>query len=157
MAEQGEERQRTPAQLRLGSLNSVFLIGRVTADPDLRYTPKGTAVINFNIAVNRRYKDPASDEWKDMTSFFTANAWGQQAERLGETLKRGTAVLIEGELRSRSYETKTGDKRTAVEINARRVQVLDKQPYAAGAGSAPARPAEEEPDTPPDQLDDIPF
>jgi len=157
MNDTSEAGGRTSSQLRLGSLNSVFLLGRVTMDPDLRYTPKGTPVIGFRVAVNRRYKDPTTDEWKDQTGFFSANAWGQLAERLGETMKRGSAVLIEGELRSRSYEAKSGEKRTVVEINARRVQVLDK--YAADSGSAPGRgqPADDGPEAPADQLDDIPF
>lgn len=144
------------ADVRLGSLNSVFLLGRVTMDPDLRYTPKGTAVLGFRIAVDRNYKDRATDEWKRETSFFGANIWAQQAERLAETMKKGSAVLVEGELRSRSWETQTGDKRSVVEIHARRVQVLDK---------FESRPAEPAPDDQSqgsdegtsDQLDDIPF
>jgi single-strand DNA-binding protein len=144
----------TSAPLRLGSLNVVVLIGRVTMDPDLRYTPKGTAVLNYRIAVNRRYKDKATDEWKDDTSYFNVNAWGAQAERLGEQMKKGSAVLVEGQLRSRSWETQAGEKRYSVEIWSNRTQVLDK--FNAEAGAAPAT-TEEEPDIPKDQLDDIPF
>jgi len=146
------------AELRLGSLNSVILLGRAVADPDLRYTPKGTPVISFRVAVNRRYKDPTTDEWKDDTSFFTVNCWAQLAERLGERLRKGMAVLIQGELRSRAWETPTGEKRTAVEIHGRSVQVLDKTGGPGPAEAAPdASPPSDEPEVPRDQLDDIPF
>jgi len=161
MPEPDRSGQRNPGMpLRLGSLNYVVLLGRVTMDPDLRYTPKGTAVLGFRIALNRRYKDQASGEWKDQPYYFSVNVWGQQAERLGETMKRGSAVLIEGELRSRSWESQSGEKRSAIEINARRVQVLDKT-YGEGQGPAPQPPAGPEEDAPeaaaPDALDDIPF
>lgn len=145
-------------ELRLGSLNYVVLLGRVTMDPDLRYVPSGTAVLGFRIAVNRRYKDK-SGEWKDDTSYFTVNIWGQAAERLSEQMKRGSAVLVEGQLRSRDWESKSGEKRTSVEIWASRTQVLDKT-GAPGEGGRPAKPSDgndDEPDTPRDQLDDIPF
>jgi len=144
------------ADIRLGYLNNVALLGRVTMDPDLRYTPKGTAVLGFRIACNRRYRDRASDEWKEDTYYFDINVWAQQAERLGETMKKGSAVLVEGELRSRTWETQSGDKRKAVEIHARRVQVLDKYDYRSGDSQEPKeeKPAEGGPS---DQLDDIPF
>jgi single-strand DNA-binding protein len=147
------------APLRLGSLNVVILIGRATMDPDLRYTPKGSAVLNFRIAVNRRYKDKTTDEWKDDTSFFNVNAWGPQAERLSETMKKGSAVIVEGQLRSRTYDTQAGEKRYVVEIWASRTQVLDRigSPAAATETPAPGPAGEDEPDFPKDQLDDIPF
>ncbi|MFO7676124.1 MAG: single-stranded DNA-binding protein [bacterium] len=145
------------ADLRLGSLNIVLLTGRVTMDPELRYTPKGTAVLQFRVAVNRRYPDRSTGEWKEDTSFFTVIVWAQQAERLGEQMKKGSAVMIEGELRSRSWETQSGDKRSVVEIHARRVQVLDR----AAAGEARAETPVVDPEGPPeagtDLLDDIPF
>jgi len=149
------------ADIRLGSLNTLALLGRVTMDPDLRYTPKGTAVLGFRVAVNRRYKDRTTDEWKDDTSYFTVNVWGQQAERVGETMKKGSAVLIEGELRSRSWETQSGEKRSVVEIHARRVQVLDRFGERGAPEPEDAAPAPEtgEAAEPPagDALDDIPF
>jgi len=148
------------AELRLGSLNVVILLGRACADPDLKYTPKGTPVLNFRIAVSRRYKDPASGEWKEEASFFTVTQFGPGAERMGEVMKKGSAVLVEGRLRSRSYETQSGEKRTVVEINAQRVQCLDKFATGAPTPSAPGaeQPAPaEEVDLPPDQVDDVPF
>jgi single-strand DNA-binding protein len=111
-------------------------------------------VLGFRIAVNRRWLDKQSNEWKEDTSFFNVNIWGQSAERLSKTMRKGSAVLVEGQLRSRSWEGKDGEKRYAVDINSTRTQVLDKQEFAPGPG---AGPAEEEPDVPKDQLDDIPF
>jgi single-strand DNA-binding protein len=146
------------AELRLGSLNYLALLGRLTADPDLKYTPKGSPLLKFRIAVSRNYKDQTSGEWKEDVSFFSVNQWGPQAERLGELLKKGTAVLIEGRLRSHSYETASGEKRTVVDINAQRVQCLDKlAPTARPEGAEGQPPAVEEVDVPPDQVDDIPF
>jgi single-strand DNA-binding protein len=147
------------AELRLGSLNVVILIGRVTMDPDLRYTAGGAAVLGFRIAVDRVWRDKTSDEWKKEASFFNVNLWGQAAERLSKTMKKGSAVLVEGQLRSRSWEGKDGEKRYVVEISSNRTQVLDKfgsQPEP-GTPPPPTSPAEDEPDVPRDQLDDIPF
>lgn len=150
-----ERSQRTPAApIRLGNLNVVILLGRVTMDPDLRYTPSGAAVLGFRIAVDRVWRDKATDEWKREASFFQVNLWGQSAERLSKTMRKGSAVLVEGQLRSRSWEGKDGEKRSVVEINAMRTQVLDKPDYSGGSSSGPV---EEEPDIPKDQLDDIPF
>lgn len=143
------------APLRLGSLNTVILLGRTTMDPDLRYTPKGSAVLNFRIAVDRAWRDKATNEWKREASFFTVNVWGQAAERLNETMRKGSAVLVEGQLRSRSWETQNGEKRSVVEIWGSRVQVLDKTGVAGG--EAQPAPPDDEPDFPKDQLDDIPF
>jgi single-strand DNA-binding protein len=143
------------AEIRLGYLNSLCILGRVTMDPDLRYTPKGTAVLGFRIACNRRYKDRTTDEWKDDTYYFTVNVWGQQAERLGETMKKGSAVLVEGELRSRSWEAQDGTKRSAIEIYGRRDQLLDK--FGGGGTPSSEELPEVTPDASADQLDDIPF
>lgn len=144
------------AELRLGSLNYIAVIGRLTHDPELKYTPKGNAVSNFGIAVNRRWKDKETGEWKDDPSFFRISAFGRTAERCGEILKKGSAVLIEGRLRSRSWSTQDGEKRNVVEIVPLRVQFLDK--LAVVSETEPTEPAgEENVDIPKDQLDDIPF
>ena len=155
MAEPERTGQRNPGTpILLGNLNVVILLGRVTMDPDLRYTPSGAAVLGFRIAVDRVWRDKTTDEWKREASFFQVNLWGQSAERLSKTMRKGSAVLVEGQLRSRSWEGNDGEKRYVVEINASRTQVLDKLDFATGQG---ASPVEEEPDTPKDQLDDIPF
>jgi single-strand DNA-binding protein len=155
MPEPERSGQRNPGTpIRLGSLNVVLLLGRVTMDPDLRYTPSGAAVLGFRIAVDRAWRDKATDEWKREASFFQVNLWGQAAERLSKTMRKGSAVLVEGQLRSRSWEGKDGEKKSVVEIYSSRTQVLDKLEFTPGPS---AGPAEEEPDVPKDQLDDIPF
>ncbi|MGQ9677782.1 MAG: single-stranded DNA-binding protein [bacterium] len=152
-----EQQRNNFSNLRLGYLNNVIIMGRVTADADLRYTPKGTPVCSFRIAVNRRYRD--EEEWKEETYFFAVNVWARQAERLSERLKKGTAVLITGELRSRNRDTATGEKRTDITIYGRNVQILDRiaspGPEESESNSLPS--IDDEPDIPKDQLDDIPF
>jgi len=113
------------ADLRLPSINRVTLVGRLTRDPELRYIPSGAAVISFSIAVNRRYK--AQDgEWKEDTTFVNVVAWQALAERLNETLKKGSPVFVEGSLTSRTWETQDGQKRSIVEVRALRVQSLER-------------------------------
>ncbi len=146
------------SNLRLGYLNSVFLLGRLTADADLRYTPKGTPVCEFRVAVNRRYPKKETGEWQEEAYYFPIIIWGQLAERLSERLKKGTAVLIQGELRSRDRETPTGEKRFFLEIFGRSVQILEKTAAFDTPEPEPdIIPPDEEPDIPKDQLDDIPF
>jgi len=129
-------------QLRLGYLNNVLLIGRLVADPELRYTQKGAPVCDFRIACSRRYKNRDTGEWQEETLFINIVAWRRQAELANDYLKKGSSVLIEGSLRSRQWETNQGDKRTATEVVARRIQFLDVQPKdtnaADGEGTVPA-------------------
>lgn len=111
--------------LRLGYLNSVQLIGRLVADPELRYTQKGAPVCDFRIASSRRYKNRETGEPQEETLFINVVAWRRQAELANDFLKKGSAVLIEGRLRSRQWETNAGEKRSAIEVIARRIQFLD--------------------------------
>lgn len=112
-------------QLRLGYLNHVTIIGRLVADPELRYTQKGAPVCDFRIASSRRYKNRDTGEWQEETLFINIVAWRRQAETANDFLKKGSAVLIEGGLRSRQWETTKGEKRSAIEVVARRIQFLD--------------------------------
>ena len=112
--------------LRLHQLNDVKLIGRLTRDPELRFTGKGQAVCRFDLAVNRRYKDPNGGEWKDDTSFVPVVVWREAAQRCADRLKKGSPVYVEGRLKSRAWETKEGQKRTSLEVNALRIQFLAK-------------------------------
>jgi single-strand DNA-binding protein len=98
--------------------NQVVIVGNLTDDPELRYIPNGSAVANFRVAVSRRVPD-GSGGWKDAeTSFFRVNAWRSLGENVAESLTRGTRVMVTGRLRSRTYETKEGESRTVVEIEA---------------------------------------
>ena len=98
--------------------NSVTLVGNLTDDPELRYTPNGAAVCKFRIAVNRRIPD-GSGGWKDgEASYFSVNCWRGLAENVAETLTRGTRVVVAGRLQYRAWENQDGDKRSAVEVEA---------------------------------------
>ena len=107
----------------MASLNKVLLIGNLTKDPELRYTPNGVAVANLRLAVNRKYKDK-SGEWKDDVCFVTVTAWDKQAEVCNQYLQKGRPVFIEGRLQSRSWETNDGQKRNTIDVRAERIQFL---------------------------------
>ena len=95
----------------------VTIIGNLTNDPELRFTPSGAAVANFTVASTPRAFDRQSNEWKDgETLFMRCSVWREVAENVAESLHRGTRVLVTGRLKSRSYETKEGEKRTVVEL-----------------------------------------
>jgi len=96
--------------------NSVTLVGNVTRDPELRFTPSGQAVATFGLAVNRRWQNRQSSEWEEQTSFFDVKCWAQMAENVGESLHRGARVIVSGRLEQRSWETEQGDKRSKVEV-----------------------------------------
>jgi single-strand DNA-binding protein len=104
-------------------LNKVILIGNLTRDPELRSTPGGTSVVNFGIAVNRRYTNRDGEKVEDV-DFFNIVVWGKMGETCHTYIKKGTPVAIEGRLSSRSWQTEDGQKRTAVEVIAENVQFL---------------------------------
>lgn len=107
----------------MANLNKVFLIGNLTRDPELRYTPGGTAVANLGLAVNRRFKDSAG-ELKEEVCFLTVTVWDKQAEACCQYLTKGRPVFVEGVLQSRFWETSDGQKRSAIDVRAERVQFL---------------------------------
>jgi single-strand DNA-binding protein len=96
---------------------TITLIGNLTNDPELRFTPSGSAVANFTIASTPRTFDRNSNEWKDgETLFLRAAVWKEAAENVAESLTKGMRVIVQGRLKSRSYETKDGEKRTVIEL-----------------------------------------
>jgi single-strand DNA-binding protein len=96
----------------------ITLVGNLVDDPELRFTPSGAAVANFRLASTPRTFDRQSNEWKDGdTLFLTANVWRQAAENVAESLQRGMRVIVTGRLKSRSYETREGERRTVFEID----------------------------------------
>lgn len=96
----------------------ITIIGNLTNDPELRFTPSGAAVANFTVASTPRTFDRQANEWKDgETLFMRCSVWRDAAENVAESLHRGTRVLVTGRLRTRSYETKEGEKRTVVELD----------------------------------------
>jgi single-strand DNA-binding protein len=95
----------------------ITVVGNLTADPELRFTPSGAAVANFTVASTPRTFDKGSNEWKDGEALFLrCSVWRQAAENVAESLHKGTSVIVQGRLKQRSYETKEGEKRTVVEL-----------------------------------------
>jgi single-strand DNA-binding protein len=96
--------------------NTITIVGNITRDPELRFTPSGAAQARLGVAVNRRWQDKGSGEWQESTSFFDVTCWRELAENVAESLKRGARVVVTGRLEQRSYEAKEGEKRSIVEI-----------------------------------------
>ena len=125
------------ADFKMPELNSVVIAGNLTKDPIFRQTTTGTPVVNFSIASNRRFRDK-SDEWKEDVCYVGIVAWNRLAESCRDRLKKGNAVLVDGELQSRTFKTEGGSNRTIVEIKARRIQFLNKKGNAGEGGEEPS-------------------
>jgi len=154
------------------SLNKVLLMGNLTRDPEVKYTPKGTAVGDLAIAINDSYK--AQDGTiKETVTYVDIEVWGRQAETCKQYLSKGRPVFVEGQLRLDQWETPQGEKKSRLKVRADRVQFLG-SPGGAGGGSGrtgggsssgesarPARPAAapaaSDDAPPPRDDDDIPF
>jgi single-strand DNA-binding protein len=109
----------------MANFNKVILIGNLTRDPELRYTPKGTAIARITVAVNRTWRSD-SGEQREETSFVDVDAFGRQAETIGQYLKRGRPILVEGRLRQDSWEDKqTGQKRSKLMVHLENFQFMD--------------------------------
>ncbi|MCX7919440.1 MAG: single-stranded DNA-binding protein [bacterium] len=133
----------------MANLNRVTLIGNLTKDPEIRFTPNGTQVLSFDLAVNHRYKDQ-SGNFQDETLFIRVVVWGKQADICKQFLAKGKSVFVEGRLRSRSWETQDGQKRTTIEVQASPMSVLPiekigKPVNTAGSAGIPEGNGEEEP------------
>jgi len=109
----------------MANLNKVFLIGNLTRNPELRYTPSGVAVIDVDLATSRTYTTRAGDK-KEEVCYVRVVAWGKQAETCGEYLTKGSPVFIEGRLQLDSWETNEGEKRSKLKVQAQRIQFLGK-------------------------------
>lgn len=96
--------------------NTVTLVGNVTREPELRYTPAGQAMAKFGLAVNRRWQNRQTSEWEEATSFFDVVAWREMAENVGESVAKGSRVIVTGRMEQRSYENQAGEKRSAFEV-----------------------------------------
>jgi single-strand DNA-binding protein len=96
--------------------NTITLVGNVTRDPELRFTPAGAATATFGLAVNRRWQNRQSQEWEEATSFFDVVCWREMAENVSESLQRGARVIVSGRLEQRSWETPEGEKRSRIEV-----------------------------------------
>jgi single-strand DNA-binding protein len=96
--------------------NTVTLVGNITRDPELRFTPTGQATATFGLAVNRRWQNRQTNEWEEATSFFNIVCWREMAENVSSSLAKGARVLVTGRLEQRSWQTQEGDKRSVVEV-----------------------------------------
>lgn len=112
-------------ELKMPELNSVLVAGNLTKDPIFRQTSNNTPVVNFSIAANRKYKD-STNQWQEDVCYVGVVAWNKLAESCKERLRKGSAVLVDGELQSRSWKTEDGHNRSIVEIKAKRIQFLNK-------------------------------
>jgi len=133
----------------MANYNKVILMGNLTRDPELRYTPAGKAVANFSIAVNRRFR--TDDQVREETDFFDIVVFGKQAENCSEYLSKGRPVLVDGRLQQRRWETDDGQKRSKVEVVAMSVQFL------GGRGQENARGTASGEEPPEFDDSDIPF
>jgi single-strand DNA-binding protein len=130
----------------MASLNKVMLIGNCTRDPEIRYTPKGTALVDLGLAVNRRYTDPTSGERREETTFVDVTLWGRTAEIANEYLRKGRPVYIEGRLQLDSWDDKTtGQKRSKLKIVGEEMQLLGGRESGGSSGGAPSGEYDEAP------------
>lgn len=139
-------------------MTSITAIGNLTADPELKFTPSGAAVLNGTVAVNRRRFDKAAQEWKDAgTDFYRFALWGDKAEAATEALSKGLRVIVAGDLESREYETREGEKRTVWEIRATDVGVVPRTSRPGQRSTASTAPAAADPWATPVSTDEPPF
>lgn len=118
----------------MAGLNKVQLIGNLGADPEVRYTPSGTKIASFRVAVNRRWKNPEGEQ-KEATDWFTVEAWGGLAEICENYLKKGSLVYVEGRLQTDQYVVE-GEKRYKTKVVAREMQMLGGKPGEAEASAS---------------------
>ncbi len=144
------------SDFRMFDLNKVFLCGRLTRDPELRYLPDGTPVVNIGLAVSRQYKKANGQNSGD-ACFINVEAWRKQAEFVNKYFAKGRPMFVEGRLRSRSWETEGGQKRSVIEVRAERIQFMDWVDRGENRPAAPPqKPAGE--DSPDEYMDDeVPF
>jgi len=110
------------------ALCKVMIIGNLGSDPEMRYTPTNRAVTQFNVAVNQSTKNQQTGEWVEETDWFRVSVWGDRAERMAETLRKGNKVFVEGRFKTRTFEGRDGQTRTALEITADSIVNLERRP-----------------------------
>ncbi len=150
--------------LRMPSINKVIISGNLVRDPDTRILENGTHLAKMSIANNQRYRDK-NGEWQEKTCYVNIIAWRKTAELVSEFCRKGSPVLIEGELVFNSWEDRDGNKRNQVEVNARRIQFLERRGQDSSnrndstqsSGSAPDSNEQDSAPGPMAQDDDIPF
>ena len=116
-------------------MNKIIIIGNLGRDPELNYTPSGSAVTKFSVADSRRWRDKQSGEQREETTWFNVVAWEQLAETCNQYLHKGSKVFIEGSMTSRKYTDKDGNERTAWDVRVLDMQMLDPKGQGQGASS----------------------
>ncbi|MDZ4181906.1 MAG: single-stranded DNA-binding protein [Candidatus Cloacimonadaceae bacterium] len=146
------------ADLKLPRLNKVIISGRITADVELKYTPKGTAVVRTTVAMDKRWKDD-TDTWQQATIFVDVVIWANNAENFAKQAHKGSAVLIEGRIETRTYVDNNNVNRKVFEIIAENVQTLEWKPKTDGGHDEENVPLPEEHSAPASHgtTDDVPF
>lgn len=143
------------------SFCKIQFIGNLGRDPEMRYTPSGKPVTEFNVAVNQGVKDKQTGEWTDETDWFRCTVWGDAAERAAEQLRKGNRVLVEGRFKTRAWQTREGEDRISMEVTVNQYVSLEKREREdgdSGFGRAPARTGSRPPASDNfDDLDDLPF
>ena len=144
----------------MASYNRVLLMGNLTRNPEIRYTPSGTAVADLGLAINENFKNKAG-EMVEQTCFVDVVVWGRQAETSAEYLHKGSPVFVEGRLQLDQWENQQGEKRSKLRVRADRVQFLGSPDKGTEFSAAPVASASPEAPTPPvvlvDDEDDVPF
>ncbi len=138
----------------MSDVNRVLLTGRLTADPDLRYTQSGQALARFTVAVNRVWQNPKTGAQEKEENFIPIVVWGKQGENCAQYLRKGRLVAVDGRLRVRSFTTQNGDRRRISEVVAQSVHFLGSRPESAEVLAPPEVP-EEEVEAPPEE--EVPF
>lgn len=126
----------------MAGFNKVILIGNLTKNPELRYTPNGTPVTSFGLAVNRRYRQ--ADDLKEEVCYIDIVVFGKQAENCGQYLSKGNGVIVDGRLQQRRWETEDGQKRSKHEVVAQTVTFLPKRQESSGEPGQPDEGSSEE-------------
>lgn len=148
----------------MSSLNKVMIIGNLGKDPEIRYMPSGDAVANFSIATSESWTDKASGDKKEQTEWHRCSAFGRTAEVIGQYVKKGSKIYVEGRLQTRKWQDKDGQDRYTTEVRVDGMRMLDKKGESDGGSSAPAASRAPAPAPAPamsssfeDIDDDIPF
>lgn len=144
----------------MASVNKVMLLGNLTRDPELRYTPQGAAVCEFAIALNRSYTNKQSGQKVDEVTYVDVVAWARTAELCGEYLKKGRQVFVEGRITQDRWESQEGKKMSKLKVTAEAVTFLGARPAGAGKGEAAPESASPESAAPaeePPPAEDVPF
>src|SRR5205823_9038810 len=161
--------QRTERERAMANGNNITLVGNITRDPELRFTPSGQATASFGLAVNRVWNDRQTNERKEAVSFFDVVCWREMAENTSESLQKGARVIVTGRLEQRSWENQEGEKRSKIEVVAdeigpslrwatAKVEKTERRSGDGAGGGGGGRPAANEPASPPGPaFDEEPF